>query len=161
MLAGEIGKPHGISGEVYVMAISDDPRRFAPGSRLSHSDGRELVVEATRQHRERLLVKFEGVASRTEAEELRGPLYIPGDDVRELEADEFWSYELVGLDVYLGGSQERLGTIEEVVSRPAQDLLSVGTSRGPRLVPLVKDIVTSIDVERGRVEIEPPAGLLD
>lgn len=77
LIAGEIGKPHGISGEVYVVRISDDPHRFDPGSRLIHEDGRELEIQSSRLHRDRLLVKFAEADSREEAEALRGTLFVP------------------------------------------------------------------------------------
>lgn len=73
VLAGEIGKPHGVAGEVYVLLLSDDPGRFAAGDRLVHEDGRSLTVAQSRAHKgDRFLVKFEGVDSRDEAERLRG-----------------------------------------------------------------------------------------
>lgn len=143
------------------MPISNDPHRFDPGSRLIHSGGRELLVEGSRRHRDRLLVKFQGIESRNDAEALRGALYIEGSDLRELPEDEFWSHDIVGLDVVLVGSDELVGTVEEVVPGRAQDLLAVATPAGRRLVPFVQDIVKSVDVSTARVEIDPPAGLLD
>ena len=43
---------------------------------------------------------------------------------------------------------------------PAQDLLVLDTPDGERLVPFVKEIVTEVDVEAGRVTVDPPEGLL-
>ena len=58
-----------------MVSISDDPSRWDPGSRLERSDGSELIVENSRSHKgSRLLVKFEGVSSRPDAERIRGPV---------------------------------------------------------------------------------------
>ncbi len=160
MLAGEIGKPHGISGEVYVRRISDDPERFNPGSRLMREDGRVLVVEGVRAHRRRLLVKFEGVDSRADADALRGPLYVSPESVRALGKDEYWEHALVGCSVALLNGQT-VGRVTGLVPGGPQDLLTISTSRGERLVPAVKDIVVDVDVERRFVVIDPPEGLLD
>jgi 16S rRNA processing protein RimM len=160
LLAGQIGKPHGIAGEVYVTPISDDPGRFEPGASLVHEDGRELTVETSRAHRDRFLVKFAGFDARTEAEGLRGSLYVHIEQARELEADEFWPHDLVGAEVVEPGGR-RVGRITEVRPGPAHDLLVVETGSGERMIPAVKAIVTSIDTVAHRIHVDPPAGLLD
>ena len=160
LVAGEVGKPHGLGGEVYVDRISDDPDRFGPGSKLIHADGRELVVAGSRSHRNRMLVKFEGVDDRTAAEGLRGTLMIPSEEARSLEDDEYWPHELAGCMVVLGDGTA-VGEVAEVVPAPAHDLLQIRTPSGDRLVPIVKDIVVAVDVAAGRITIDPPAGLLD
>ncbi|HEV3471963.1 MAG TPA: ribosome maturation factor RimM [Actinomycetota bacterium] len=159
LLAGEIGKPHGLAGEVYVVVISDDPRRFEPGARLHHADGRILTVETARHHRDRFLVKFEGIEDREGAAGLRGALYVGGDEVRDLEEDEYWLHDIVGCDV-MTTDGATVGRVSDVINGPAQDLLEVATSDGPRLVPVVKDILVSVDVVSRRVVIDPPEGLL-
>ena len=160
LLAGEIGKPHGTSGEVYVVRISDDPSRFEPGSVLTHEDGRVLVVASARVHRDRFLVVFEGSQTRQDAEALRGPLYVDPEDARELDDTEYWEHEIVGSAVVLPDGTE-VGEVTDVIVRPAQDLLEVATRRGPRLIPFVEEIVTSVDRDARRVVIDPPDGLLD
>jgi 16S rRNA processing protein RimM len=160
LLAGDVGKPHGIAGEVYVVRISDDPSRFEPGARLLHESGRVLTIEGSRPHRDRLLVKFAGVDDRTAAESLRGLVYVESSDLRALDEDEFWIHELAGATV-VARDGTRLGEVSRVVGGPAQDLLAVRTDAGERLVPMVKEIVVEVDVGAGRVTIDPPPGLLE
>lgn len=159
LLAGEIGKPHGLAGEVYVVVISDDPQRFAPGSELLHDDGRPLVVATSRAHGDRFLVRFEGIETREQAMQLRGPLYIEAGQARSLEPDEFWHDDLIGCSVTVSGAP--VGTVTGVISGAVQDLLQVETERGERLVPLVKQIVTAVDMTSGTIVVDPPDGLLD
>jgi 16S rRNA processing protein RimM len=149
-----------LGGEVYVVKISDDPRRWEPGSILRHQDGRELVVDSARPHRDRFLVTFRGVGTRTEAEQLRGALYVADDEKRSLEEDEYWLQDLIGARVETVDG-ERVGEVIDVVERPAQDLLVVETPKGERYIPMVKEIVPDVDVEAGRVTVTPPEGLLD
>jgi 16S rRNA processing protein RimM len=160
MLAGEIGKPHGTAGEVYVWRLSDDPLRFEPGARLVHANGQEMVVEASRVHRDRFLVKFAGSDTREDAEMLRGDLFVPEGDARELGDGEYWPHDLVGCEVHLADGTQ-VGSVSSVTEGPAQDLLTVTTSKGDRLIPLVAAIVVDVDVEAKRVLVDPPAGLLD
>jgi 16S rRNA processing protein RimM len=160
LLAGKIGKPHGLGGDVYVERISDDPRRFETGSRLLHEDGRELQVARARAHRDRFLVLFEGYDSREAAEGLRGNLFVPDEEVRDLPEDEYWPDDLIGC-VVVDEDGARVGEVTGVLSGTAQDLLQVATDEGERLVPLVKEIVTEVDVAAERVRIAPPEGLMD
>lgn len=160
LLAGEVGKPHGLTGEVYVVVISDDPQRFAPGSSLSRADGTILTVVTARPHGGRFLVGFEGIDSRDDAVSLRGPLYVPATAIRTLEPDEYWHDDLVDC-VVVTDRDEEVGTVTDVVAGPAQDRLEVETPNGPRSIPLVKGIVTSIDTNARRIVIDPPDGLLD
>lgn len=160
MLAGQIGKPHGLAGEVYVVRISDDPRRFEPGSRLSHEDGRTLVVETARDHRNRFLVKFEGFDDRGAAEGLRGALYVDEGELRDLGEGEFWAHDLAGAEVVHAGTGAVVGTVSYVQDGPAQDLLVVDTPSGERLVPFVSEIVVGVDMDARRLTVDPPEGLL-
>ena len=139
--------------------ISDDPRRFEPGSQLHHADGRILTVETARHHRDRFLVKFEEAADREGAKALRGAIYVPADELRALEDDEYWQHDIVGCEVKTRAG-DAVGRVENVVNGPAQDLLEIATPNGNRLVPVVKDIVVSVDVAARTVVIDPPEGLL-
>ena len=158
LLAGEVGKPHGLAGEVYVVVISDDPRRFEAGSVLQHGDGRALTLERSRAHGARFIVKFEGIEDRPAAETLRGPLYVPSTEARALESDEFWVDDLVGCLVMSRAGVE-LGTVSRIVPGSAQDLLEVATDDGVRLVPAVKAIVIEVDPVARRIVVDPPEGL--
>lgn len=160
LLAGEVGKPHGLEGEVYVMPISDDPRRFDPGSALIHETAGPLRVARARRHRNRLLVTFEGITTRTQAEGLRGALFVAPEHLRDLEAGEYWQHEITGLRVVDRGGGH-VGTVARVVPGAAHDLLAVDTERGERLVPAVRAIVVEVDVAAGVVVVDPPTGLLD
>jgi 16S rRNA processing protein RimM len=156
LLAGRVGKPHGLSGEVYVDRISDDPRRFEPGSQLIHEDGRVLTIAAVRPHGDRFLVRFEDVDDRNAAERLRGALYVPAAERRALDEDEYWPDDLIGMEV-VDVSGARLGTVTDVRGTGAQDLLVVD---GRSFVPMVKEIVRDVDVEARVIAIDPPEGLI-
>lgn len=155
-----MGKPHGLDGEAYVVAISDDPTRFHPGARLLLEGDRELVVASSRRHGDRLLVRFEGVASREDVAGIRGALYVGSGDLRTLDEDEYWPHDIVGCRV-LGPSGAVIGELRDVLPGVAHDLFVVATPRGERLVPAVKDIVVSVDARAREIRLDPPPGLVD
>ncbi len=173
LVIGRVVKAHGVTGEVVVEIRTDDPdARFAPGTTLRAKmprDGgqqRRYVVDSVRDHGGRLLVRLAGVADRDAADALRGSLFvIDSDDLPPIdEPDTFYDHQLEGLQVRTT-TGERVGVVAEVLHTAAGELLAVRRESGlptPEvLVPFVSAIVTSVSLDDGTVEIDPPAGLLD
>jgi 16S rRNA processing protein RimM len=166
VVVGRIGRPHGIRGEVTVEVRTDTPElRFAPGSVLVTDPARlgPLTVAAARWHSGRLLLSVDGVHDRTGAEALRGLILsaeVPDDEVPE-DPEEFFDHQLRGLAV-VDTAGTAIGVVDDVVHLPGQDLLSVRRDGGREvLVPFVAELVPEIDVDAGRVVIDPPPGLLE
>lgn len=165
VLVGRVVKPHGLKGEVLIRAWSDNPARFDAGSELllgpDPESGRPVIVRESRRHLGRLLVTLDGAASLEQAELLRGVLlFVPVSDLEELAADAFWEHQLVGMTV-LHRCGATLGTVREVLDRPAQDLWSIETSSGTVLFPAASQLVISVDREAGVIVIDPPEGLFE
>jgi 16S rRNA processing protein RimM len=168
LTVGRVVKAHGVTGEVVVEVRTDDPDiRFAPGAvlRAKGSDDRQrdYVVEAARAHGGRLLVRLAGVADRDAADALRGSLFvIDSENLPAIEEpDIFYDHQLEGLRVRTTDGRE-LGTVAEVLHTAAGELLAVNRGQaGELLVPFVSAIVTSVSLDAGTVEIDPPEGLLE
>ena len=174
VVVGRIGKAHGLKGEVLVEPRTDEPdRRFADGAVLAteiprggapHGTGRptSLTVRSTRWHSSRLLLTFEEITDRNQAEAARGLVLlatIDEDDVPE-DPDEFYDHQLVGLRVVTTDGDE-VGELTEVLHSSAQDLLSIrGTDGREILVPFVAQLVPTVDVPGGTVVVEDRPGLL-
>jgi 16S rRNA processing protein RimM len=166
LVIGRIAKAHGIGGEVSVDVRTDDPdHRFAVGARLETepADRGPLVVEGTRWHSGRLLVRFAGLADRSAAEALRSTLLVVDSATSAApdHANEFWDHDLIGLEaVTTVGAL--IGQITDVVHTPGSDLLVIGRADGGEvLVPFVAEIVPSVDLDARRVVVAPPEGLFD
>ena len=166
MVVGRIGRAHGIHGLVSVDVRTDEPeRRLAPGAVLltdPEARGPLTIVEG-RVHSGRLLLQFEGVEDRTQAEALRGTDLVVDIDPAELpeDEDEWYDHQLVGLAA-VATDGTTYGSVTEVVHLPMQDLLAVRTESGAEvLVPLVAAFVPEVDVTGGRVVLDPPGGLFE
>jgi 16S rRNA processing protein RimM len=158
---GKIGRAHGLRGDVFLEVRTDEPeRRFAPGTRFGTRRG-VLVLESTRWHGARLLARFEKVSDREGADLLRGielRVDVPADE-RPEDPDEFYDHQLRGLAAHLE-TGERVGSVSDVLHLPGQDMLVLDIDATEVLVPFVAEIVTSVDVDAGRVEITDRPGLL-
>jgi 16S rRNA processing protein RimM len=171
LTVGRVVKAHGISGELVVEIRTDDPgARFAPGNTLrakrsrEAGPGREYLVETVREHGGRLLVRLASVSDRDAADALRGSVFVVDSD--ELppidEPDTYYDHQLEGLGVRTAAGED-VGVVGEVLHTPAGELLAVRRAGDGKelLVPFVGAIVTSVSLDDGVIEIDPPDGLLD
>jgi 16S rRNA processing protein RimM len=163
LVVGQVVRAHGIKGEVVVQPRSDQiDVRFTPGAVLDTPTG-PLTVTAVRPHGGRLLVRFDGVGDRSQAERLRRlrlSVDLPDDAVAP-GPEEYYDAQLVGLTAHDGDGRS-LGTVLAVEHGPAQDLLVVGRGDGTVVrVPFVAALVPHVDLAGGRVRLDLPPGLLD
>lgn len=186
LVVGQIGKPHGIRGEVSVYVRTDEPdERFVAGSVFATEVPRDrrvntgpatvsvpgvvyrvpdrLTLESLRWHQGRLLAQFEGVHDRAVAEALRGVLLqVDSEDVAPPEdPEEFHDHQLVGLRVETRDGN-RLGTVARIDHAPASDLIVLDKAAGgTALIPFVTAMVPTVDLPGGRLIVDLPEGLLD
>ncbi len=168
LVVGRISRPHGVRGELAVEVRTDDPElRLAAGAVLATEPAAAgpLTVTRARWHSGRLLLSFDGVTGREQADQLRGILLVV--DSAELEdvagPDEFRDHQLIGLTV-IGPGGEHIGEVSDVLHH-GQDLLviaGVGQRAGVEImVPFVAELIPEVDLPGRRLVIDPPAGLLD
>jgi 16S rRNA processing protein RimM len=163
ILVGAVARAHGLAGEVVVDVWSEAPERFRPGSKLTAElpggVARSMTVETARPFGERLLIRFEGITTRTQAEALRGvDLTVARSEVGPPPEGAHYRFDLVGLRVKTRAG-EHLGTVADVFSTGANDVIVVRGERGELLLPHLTTVVLSIEPERGEMIVEIPPGL--
>ena len=171
LVVGHISKAHGTKGELFVFPLTDRPADvFAPGAELllGDEDGAlvddvpAVIIEEARAFKRGLLVKFAGVASRSDADDFaRLYLLAPASALPPLEEGEIFYHELLGLRVdTVDGTH--VGVVREVFETEPHHLLEVVSDDGKvRLIPFAARIVRDLDRELRRLTIDPPAGLLE
>lgn len=186
---GYISRVHGLQGEVRVKPDTDFPElRFKPGRRWLRQQilGKESIQEVelleARGHQQKSwIVRFSGVDTVDQAKQLVGSSILVRDEDRpQLEEDEFYTRDLLGMRVILKETGEPLGTVFKVFNSGASDLLQVmldssieinnktgkqesetGVS-GPLVwIPFVEAIVPDVDMSRREMQVTPPKGLLE
>jgi 16S rRNA processing protein RimM len=162
---GRIGRPRGVRGETFVEPWTDDPReRFAAGSVLSTEPAQRgpLTVAEMSLAGGKLVVRFEGVDDRGQAEALRGTQLVIPATARPVLADpdDFYDTDLIGLTARTVAGAE-LGAVIEVLHAGGADYLVLDIAGTERLVPFVRAIVPTVDLAGGFVLIDPPDGLFD
>jgi 16S rRNA processing protein RimM len=153
---GRITRAHGIRGEVVI--VTHDPGSEIVGEvETLWIGGSERRVTGARGTHRGWLVQLEGVATRNDAEALRGQLVEVDRSVLELADDEILLADLVGCRVVRTDGAP-WGTIAEIQGG-MQDLLVIHDGEIEHLLPLVDEFVTHIDLDNGVVTVDPPDGL--
>jgi 16S rRNA processing protein RimM len=127
-------------------------------------DGTRLALKIEEHwfHKDRVILKFEGYDTMTAAEDLvGGRLVISESDALELDADQFYEYDIVGSEVVTAGGRH-VGRVTRLMRTGGTDVLVIeGEDKREHLIPFADDICTEVDVEAKRITVNPPEGLLE
>jgi 16S rRNA processing protein RimM len=109
-----------------------------------------------------LIGRLAGVSDRDRAEAMRGlRLYLPRAALPPTGEEEFYHADLIGLEAVLGDGT-LIGQVRAVHDFGAGDTLEIARPEGPpAMVPFTRAVVPIVDLDAGRLVIEPPPGLLD
>ena len=161
----KIVRPRGLRGEVVADLLTDFPDRFGELEDVIgvREDGTrsDLKIEDFWFQKDRIVLRFAGIASIDEAERLRDvEICVPESDVAELEHDEFFDWQLAGCAVE-SVNGERIGTVREIMRTGGTEVLVVENAGKEYLIPFAESICTEVDVEKQRIVVDPPEGLLE
>lgn len=158
LVVGKVVAPWGTRGELKMAILTDFPDRFRELKRVYLGD-EPWMLEGHRRHGRWIILKVEGCADRNSAEKLRGELVqIPQEEAVRLSEDEYYIYQIVGLEVWTREG-EHLGRVSEVLFTGANEVYVVEGERGQILVPAIEDAVKEVDLEGGRLVVEPLEGM--
>jgi 16S rRNA processing protein RimM len=139
-----VGRSHGLDGSFVVEDASKTRELFAVGAKLL-VDGEEATVVGAKQARGRPVIRLDRRVARGTA------LAVPPSALAATEEDEYYVFQLVGLDVQEEGGAV-LGTVTDVAPGVANDVLELDSGLA---LPMVEDCVRSIDLDAGRILVAP------
>ena len=149
----EIVTTHGINGNLKVKNLSDNEKRFEIGEKLL-IDNEELTVESSFDQKGLKVIKFEEYNNINDVLKFIGQdITIEDKDLGKLHEDEYYVFQLEGLDVYDNG--QKVGTIKEVITGVyPNDVYVIKTDKDEVYFPALNATVKKVDLENGFIEIE-------
>jgi 16S rRNA processing protein RimM len=167
---GFVYRPHGVHGEIKVdPEDTGDPTRYETWDQVFVGPNRERVTQhaiagVRYQETKRgttVILTLEGIDSRDDAEVITKSAVFVREDVLDLEAEEVFIHDLIGLDVQTEEGAV-VGTVINLLELPAHDVLVVRRSNGQEaMIPAVDDFVLALDLEAGHVTVRPIEGMID
>jgi 16S rRNA processing protein RimM len=165
----EIARPHGVRGEMRLRLFNRDSDLLLHLDevlvRFPDGEEHEVSVEAARRANDAILMKLYSVDDRDRAIELRGALVcVRRGEFPTLAEGEFYACDVEGARVLLEaeeGTPREIGRVRTLRSYPAADVLVVEAADGgpPWEVPLVSDVVRSVDVVAGTITLSTMVGM--
>lgn len=176
---GKVVGFHGLNGCLKIRPTTNNPELLLDIEYVfcEIEDGatERCTIESITLDKKILYIILEEYGSRTDAEELLDAVfYAPRAQIRDLGNDEWWIDDLIGLDVYVVGGS-RVGIISGIVGEQGE-LLEIlrdhliedmdkvtekDKEKATVLVPFVKQLVPTVDMQKKRVEIVDLPGLID
>ncbi len=165
ILMATIGAAQGLRGEVRAKTFTTEPEGLGDYGNLHAEDGRVFEVLEIREHKGMAVVRFKGVNDRNAAEALNGlQLFIERDNLPDelLDDGEFYYADLEGLEVF-DAEGKSYGIVSAVFDFGAGDLLELkAPAKRPVVIPFSEVAVLDIDLDAGRILVDPvAAGLVD
>ncbi len=148
----------GIRGDLKIQPFTDRPDDF---KRFTHVyiAARQYAVQSFRPYQGNWLLHLVGVESRHAAERLHGQTILIEREQRQLDHDEFFADQIIGLKVKTMMGDE-LGVVTEIISTGANDVYVVKGDRGEVLLPARSEVIRSIDLDAGLMIVELLPGLM-
>lgn len=163
--------PQGRRGEVLADLHTDFPERFEDRRELwglaPDGNRRELQLQEHWFHKGGVVLKFAGVDSISDAEQLaKWEIQVPAEQRSQLEPGSAYVSEIVGSDVWINDGQRFLGRVSELQFGAGEApllvvKLPVCAVQNEVLVPLAQEFVQKFDVAGKRIDMRLPEGLLE
>ncbi len=166
---GFIRKAHGLKGEVKILPLTDDPKRFRKLKKLflgkadeAEDHLKEYEVESVRFSIEEVILKFKESCDKDAADSLRGTsVYIDRNDAVSLNEWEFYTQDLIGLSVFY--KEENVGKITDVLNTGANDNLEILLNNNSKHIyyPFIRTFIDSVDLKNGCLTVNQYEGFFD
>ena len=165
LLAGEVVRPHGLDGRLKIRSFAESEKSFLQSGTIflkpRSGETRAFTVSAVRPHKNTFLLTLKELNTLDEAEPYRGAdLFIRRDSLVHEGKDEYFWFELMGLNVYLT-TGEYIGTIDHILPTGGNDIYVVREGQKEVLVPAIHDVVKEINLDEKKMIIAEMEGLLD
>jgi 16S rRNA processing protein RimM len=163
LAVGQLRRPHGVRGEIYLSTWTDFPERLKRGVEVfAGPQHRSLRIRSSRRAGNELLLAFEEFTTPEQVGQLSNlVLFVPGAALPALPSDEYYLHQLLGIQVVNVETGEVLGRIVEIIETGANDVYVVRPPAQPDfLVPGVPQFVEEIDFEKAEMRVRLLPGLL-
>lgn len=160
---GKIVTTHGIAGEIKLNPWCDSPEELLDIETFYLDEGK-TPVKATRvrAHKNMAIIKLEGYDGIEASQALRGKVLYARRSDFPLEEGQYFISDIIGLTVVDADDNHEYGKVCEVSSTGANDVYHIAFLDGSiKLIPVIKQVIISTDIDAGVLKIRPLAGLFD
>ena len=162
---GKLLKPRGLKGELWMTVFNEVDSALRIGMKIwVASENGEFsiqIIESFKITEKKSWIKFEGCQNREDTNNLRGLNFsIPRSDFTPLDGNEFYLVDIIGSTV-LDEDRKIIGSVIDMMSLPAQNIVVVKTNKGEVLIPYVDAHILLFDDKGNNLIVKNIEGLLN
>ena len=161
---GKITKVVGFKGELSVYLDTDEPEKYHQLESVFLLLDEELIpfyIESVKvKNRQQLAVRFRDVGADEAPSFVNAELYLPLSFLPPLSGNKFYYHEIKGFEI-VDVKSGPVGTCTDVLEYPHQSLFQIDHDGVEVLLPIVDEVIKSVDRDKRQIEVILPEGLLD
>ena len=154
--AGKILNTHGVKGEVKIQVWLDSPEFMKKFKKL-YIDGTAHKVLSARQHKDMLMVLFDGVADVNAAMCLKNKTVFVDRKDAKLPRGSYFLQDIIGATV-IDESGNEVGKLADIMETPASTIYVV-RGETEHLIPAVPEFILKTDAEKGIIKVHLIEGM--
>lgn len=158
LVAGKLRRSHGLTGEMWVVLLTDFTEVFEAGRVFLIGKNRTpAVVKSFKIAGKFGLIRFEGYENPESVFHFNNTyLFVKSQEMPALQDEEYYHHELIGLTVQDKNGKE-IGELTEILVTGANDVYVITPKDGTKelLIPAIKSVVVEINLELKRITINP------
>lgn len=160
---GQIVNVKGLKGEVKVNSFAEKIDRFETLDEVfikCKKNMQKYKIEKVGYSKNQVILKFEGIDTIEQAEELRNSyILVDRKDLEALPEGVYYIADLIGLKVYTEDG-EYLGVVDDIFQTGSNDVYDVKNDLGQsRLLPGIKEVIKEINLPDGKIIVNLIEGL--
>ncbi len=160
---GTIAGAYGVRGELRIKSFCTNPSDIETYTPLTDETGqKQFALALIGQIKSGFNARIVGIDNKEDADALKGTkLFTERSNLPSLPDDEFYYSDLIGLQVFDTGGAN-IGKVKTIMNNGSDDLLEIqlASSSDTTFVPFTKEVVPTVDMDAGRIVIDPFDGLL-
>lgn len=162
---GEIVNTHGVKGEVKVLPLTDNPKRFEDLKWVyidKVSSMEKVHINEVKYLKSFVILTLKEISDMNAAEALKGLfLKVDRENAVTLPKDSFFISDLLECEVFeLEG--KRLGVLKSILKTGSNDVYVVKNENNKEiLIPALKSVVKDISIQNRKIIVSLPEGLVN
>ena len=162
---GKLLKPRGLKGELWMTIFNDVDSALKVGMNIwlvsENGEFSNQIIESLKITEKKSWVKFEGCHKKEDADNLIGLNFsIPRSEFTPLKENEIYLVDIIGATV-LDEDRTNIGSVVDIMSLPAQNVVVVETKESEILIPYVGAHILLFDKKEKNLIVKDVEGLLN
>jgi len=157
VIVGRLLGTHGVKGDLRV-EIYPPKLKLPKQIFIKDKEGNIKPINIERYSKTKRLVQLEGINNKEDAKKFTNTyIYLPKEKLPKLEKEQFYEYQLLGMDVEYKG--KIIGKIEKIDDRLSHAYLLIKCIDDKiRHLPFISEFVKEVDLKNNKIIVELPEG---